>query len=65
MSFLYFGNTPASVPPVFDTTPCMKEMLNYEDCVYEYQFVSTGQRQYPQLRSAAPNLAHNVAPPPH
>lgn len=35
MSFLYFGNTPASVPPVFDTTPCMKEMLNYEDCVYE------------------------------
>lgn len=36
MSFIYFGNTPASVPPVFDTTPCMKEMLNYEDCVYEY-----------------------------
>lgn len=35
MSFIYFGNTPASVPPVFDTTPCMKEMLNYEDCVYE------------------------------
>ena len=35
MSFLYFGNTPASVPPVFDTTPCMKEMLSYEDCVYE------------------------------
>ena len=38
MSFLYFGNTPASVPPVLDTTPCMKEMLNYEDCVYEYAF---------------------------
>ena len=37
MSFLYFGNTPASVPPVFDTSPCMKEMLSYEDCVYEYQ----------------------------
>ena len=36
MSFLYFGNTPASVPPVFDTSPCMKEMLNYEDCVHEY-----------------------------
>ena len=38
MSFIYFGNTPASVPPVFDTTPCMKEMLNYEDCVYEYPY---------------------------
>lgn len=35
MSFLYFGNVPASVPPVFDTTPCMKEMLQYEDCVFE------------------------------
>ncbi len=36
MSFLYFGNVPASVPPVFDTTPCMKEMLQYEDCIFEY-----------------------------
>ncbi|EFX61291.1 hypothetical protein DAPPUDRAFT_274183 [Daphnia pulex] len=35
MSFLYFGNVPASVPPVFDTTPCMKEMLQYEDCVFD------------------------------
>lgn len=35
MSFLYFGNVPASVPPVFDTSPCMKEMLQYEDCVFE------------------------------
>lgn len=35
MSFLYFGNTPASVPPVLDTTPCMKEMLTYEDCVFD------------------------------
>lgn len=35
MSFLYFGNTPASVPPVLDTSPCMKEMLTYQDCIYE------------------------------
>ena len=35
MSFYYFGNIPASVPPVLDTTPCMNEMLNYEDCVTE------------------------------
>lgn len=36
MSFYYFGNIPASVPAVFDTTPCMNQMLNYEDCVTEY-----------------------------
>jgi hypothetical protein len=36
MSFIYFGNVPASVPATFDTTPCMKEMLQYEDCVFEY-----------------------------
>jgi hypothetical protein len=36
MSFIYFGNVPASVPPVLDTTPCMKQMLQYEDCVIEY-----------------------------
>ena len=35
MSFLFFGNVPASVPPVMDTTPCMNEMINYEDCVFE------------------------------
>lgn len=35
MSFLFFGNVPASVPPVLDTTPCLNEMLNYEDCVFE------------------------------
>jgi len=32
MSFYYFGNIPYSVPPVFDTTPCLNEMLNYEEC---------------------------------
>lgn len=36
MSFLFFGNVPASVPPILDTTPCMNEMLNYEDCVLEF-----------------------------
>ena len=36
MSFYYFGNVPSSVPKVLDTTPCMNEMLNYEDCVHEY-----------------------------
>ena len=39
MSFYYFGNVPSSVPKVMDTTPCMNEMLNYEDCVHEYFYL--------------------------
>eukprot|EP01017_Pseudomicrothorax_dubius_P034890 TRINITY_DN4832_c0_g1_i2.p1 TRINITY_DN4832_c0_g1~~TRINITY_DN4832_c0_g1_i2.p1 ORF type:complete len:132 (+),score=17.89 TRINITY_DN4832_c0_g1_i2:121-516(+) len=35
MSYFYFGNLPVSVPPVLDTTPCMKAMLNYEDCIHD------------------------------
>lgn len=33
MSFITYGNLPISVPKVKDTTPCMNEMLNYEDCI--------------------------------
>lgn len=35
MSYFVFGNLPESVPPVMDTTPCMDQMLNYEDCILE------------------------------
>ena len=35
MSFFYMANCAASVPPVLDTTPCMKQMLDYEDCVVD------------------------------
>jgi hypothetical protein len=40
MSYWMFGNVPVSVPPVKDTTPCMTEMLSYEDCVAEYPCVT-------------------------
>jgi hypothetical protein len=53
MSFLYFGNTPASVPPILDTSPCMKEMLTYEDCVFEY-FDCNVVRTYPKCKSCIP-----------
>jgi len=33
MSYFIYGNVPISVPPVLDTTPCMQNMLEYEDCV--------------------------------
>lgn len=38
MSWIMFGNVATSVPAVLDTTPCMNQMLNYEDCVHEYHF---------------------------
>lgn len=28
-------NMQVSVPPTFDTTPCMQHMLDYEGCVTE------------------------------
>ncbi len=34
-AWLYF-NMQVSVPPTFDTTPCMEPMLDFEDCVAEY-----------------------------
>lgn len=33
-AWLYF-NTQVSVPPTFDTTPCMQHMIEYEGCVKE------------------------------
>lgn len=61
MSFLYFGNTPASVPPILDTSPCMKEMLTYEDCVFEYSLCFI-QCTCPPNVSHSSQLAYHVAP---
>ena len=35
MSFYGFMSAPISVPPVFDTTPCMEHLMEYEDCVID------------------------------
>ena len=35
MSFVIFGNLPISVPPVKDTTPCLDQMTQYEDCIID------------------------------
>lgn len=37
MSFIVYGNVPISVPKVKDTTPCIDQMLDYEDCIYDAQ----------------------------
>ena len=28
---------PVSIPPVFDTTPCLEHLMEYEDCVIDVQ----------------------------
>ena len=35
MSFMGFMSSPVSIPPVFDTTPCLEHLMEYEDCVIE------------------------------
>ncbi|KAL4466710.1 hypothetical protein ABPG72_009516 [Tetrahymena utriculariae] len=35
MALFFMANTAISVPSVLDTSPCMKQMLAYEDCVLD------------------------------
>eukprot|EP01015_Nassula_variabilis_P033728 TRINITY_DN815_c0_g1_i1.p1 TRINITY_DN815_c0_g1~~TRINITY_DN815_c0_g1_i1.p1 ORF type:complete len:129 (+),score=22.61 TRINITY_DN815_c0_g1_i1:66-452(+) len=46
---------PISVPPVLDTTPCMKEMLQYEDCVVDAN-VAQLEVLHPQWPTMYPRL---------
>ena len=43
MSFFGFFSSTVSVPPVFDTTPCLEHLMEYEDCVID---VGTAKKQY-------------------
>ena len=35
MSFIGYLNSPISIPPTFDTTPCLEHLTEYEDCVID------------------------------
>lgn len=37
MSFFGFMSAPVSIPRVFDTTPCLEHLMEYEDCVIDVQ----------------------------
>ena len=43
MSFFGFMSSPVSMPPVFDTTPCLEHLMEYEDCVID---VGTDMKQF-------------------
>ena len=51
MSFIGFMSAPVSMPPIFDTTPCLNHLMEYEDCVID---VGTNKKQY--LMPAWPTL---------
>ena len=43
MSFFGFLSSPVSIPPVYDTTPCLEHLMEYEDCVID---VDTDKKQF-------------------
>ncbi|EGR29394.1 hypothetical protein IMG5_156360 [Ichthyophthirius multifiliis] len=55
MSLFFMANTAVSVPPVLDTTPCMKQMLQYEDCVFDAN-VAQQECFHPQWPTIWPRL---------
>ena len=55
MSFFGFMSSPVSIPPVFDTTPCLEHLMEYEDCVID---VGSDKKQFymPAWPSLYPSL---------
>ena len=60
MSFFGFMSAPVSIPPVFDTTPCMEHLMEYEDCVID---VGSEKKQLlmPSWPSLYPGLTEGVS----
>ena len=68
MSFPGFFSNPVSVPPAFDTTPCLEHLMEYEDCVID---VGTDKKQffmpswpvlYPTLHTGKTNMIMDTRP---
>ena len=68
MSFIGFMSSPVSVPPTFDTTPCLEHLMEYEDCVID---VGTDKKQffmpawptlYPALHTGKVNMKFDARP---
>ena len=61
-------SAPVSIPPTFDTTPCLEHLMEYEDCVID---VGTDKKQffmpawptmYPALHTGKQNFALDTRP---
>ena len=68
MSFPGFTSSPVSIPPVFDTTPCLEHLMEYEDCVIDVGsdkkqfFMPTWPTLYPQLHAGKVNMQMDTRP---
>ena len=51
MSFFGYLSAPISIPPVYDTTPCLEHLMEYEDCV-----IDTGSERLEFFMPAWPTL---------
>ena len=68
MSAFAYWSSPVSVPNTFDTTPCMENLMEYEDCVID---VGTHKKQffmpswptlYPALHTGKTNAQYDTRP---
>ena len=68
MSFYGFMSAPVSIPPTFDTTPCMEHLMEYEDCVIDVGtdkkqfFMPTWPTLYPALQNGKVNMSLDSRP---
>ena len=68
MSFFGFMSAPVSVPPTFDTTPCLEHLMEYEDCVIDVGsdkkqfFMPAWPTLYPALETGKVNTALDTRP---
>ena len=68
MSFFGFLSSPVSIPPVYDTTPCLEHLMEYEDCVIDVDtdkkqfFMPTWPTLYPVLHEGKVNMNIDTRP---
>ena len=68
MSFFGFMSAPVSIPPTFDTTPCLEHLMEYEDCVIDVGtdkkqfFMPTWPTLYPALHTGKVNMFFDTRP---
>ena len=61
-------SAPVSVPPVFDTTPCLEHLEEYEDCIIDVgvnkiqYFMPAWPTLYPGLQDAKKNIQFDGQP---
>ena len=62
MSFFGYLNSPISIPPVYDTTPCLEHLMEYEDWVIDtgvdklHYYMPTWPTLWPNMQNGDINM---------